>query len=68
MSNTLESTEMKKILLSAVVVLVTSAPIAFAAANSAGHCTYNSEKADVCHQDLHKNGGEQSSGASSGRR
>jgi hypothetical protein len=72
---------MKKILMTAAVVLVAGTPLAFAA-NSGGmgnggmgdtepstrHCTYQGEKWDLCRQDRHKDGGAQHSGATSGRR
>lgn len=54
---------MKKILMTAAVVLVTSTPLAFAATSGSNtepgsrHCTYQGEKSDLCHQDTHKDGG-----------
>jgi hypothetical protein len=68
------STEMKKILTTAFVVLVTSTPLAFAATSAnntepgSRHCTYQGENYDLCHQDRHKHGGEHASGASHGHR
>lgn len=65
---------MKKILMTAVVVLVAGSPLAFAAANntdtvaSSRHCTSADQKSDLCRQDTHKTGGQEASGASSGRR
>jgi hypothetical protein len=70
----LEIAEMKKILMTAVVVLVAGTPLAFAASSGnnmepdSRHCTYVGEKYDLCHQDRHKNGGEQAFGASHVRR
>jgi hypothetical protein len=64
---------MKKILMTAVVVLVAGTPLALAASSGnnmepdSRHCTYVGEKYDLCHQDRHKNGGEQAF-ASHGRR
>lgn len=65
---------MKTILMTAFIVLVAGTPLAIAAPNgndtdsNSRHCTYTTEKFDLCHQDRHKNGGEEASGASSGRR
>jgi len=58
---------MKKILMAAAVVLVSGAPLAFAAtsgnmsmsAPGSRHCTYAGENFDPCRQDRHKNGGAQ---------
>jgi hypothetical protein len=58
---------MKKILMAAVVVLVSGTPLASAATignmNTAEpqsrHCTYQGENWDLCRQDRHKNGGAQ---------
>jgi hypothetical protein len=66
----LEFKEMKKILMTTLVVLVTSTPLAFASTSGSNvepdsrHCTYQGENYDLCHQDRHKNGGEQATGAS----
>ena len=65
---------MKKILMTAVVVLVAGTPLAFAASSGntvepgSRHCTYVGEKYDLCHQDTHKNGGEGAFGSASARR
>jgi hypothetical protein len=59
---------MKKILMTAVVVLVAGTPLAFAASSGnsveadSRHCTYVGQKSDLCRQDTHKNGGEEASG------
>jgi len=67
---------MKKIILAAAVAMVAGTPLAFAANSgnmgdtepSSRHCSYLGEKADLCHQDRHKNGGKQAFGASHVRR
>ena len=65
---------MKKIMMTAVVVLLAGTPLAFAASSGnnmepdSRHCTYVGEKYDLCHQDRHKNGGKQVLSASHGRR
>jgi Ni/Co efflux regulator RcnB len=58
---------MKKILMTAAVVLVAGTPLAFAAnygnmgdtEPSSRHCTYQGEKWDLCREDRHKNGGDE---------
>ena len=51
---------MKKIVMTAVVVLLAGTPLAFAASSGnnmepdSRHCTYLGEKYDLCHQDRHK--------------
>ena len=56
---------MKKIILAAAVAMVAGTPIAFAATSGSmdtaepgsRHCTYQSEKFDLCREDRHQDGG-----------
>jgi hypothetical protein len=67
----LESTQMKKILMAAAVVLVSGTSLAFAATSgnmtntdpSSRHCSTPNQHYSLCRQDTHKNGGAEAHGS-----